>query len=59
MLFPKIGSQLLMVCDIAHALPMFRDDESKSLKRKREKERKDPVLSKQPELPVTGKGKAK
>jgi hypothetical protein len=39
-----------------HALPMFQDEESKSLKRKREKERKDPVLSHRPDLPVTGKG---
>jgi hypothetical protein len=40
-----------------HALPMFQDEESKSLKRKREKERKDPVLSHRPDLPVTGKGR--
>lgn len=41
----------------AHALPLFKDEGSKSLKRKREKERKDPVLSHQPELPITGKGR--
>lgn len=35
---------------------MFRDDNSKSLKRKREKERKDPISSHRPDLPVTGKG---
>ncbi|XP_019859155.1 PREDICTED: WD repeat-containing protein 70-like [Amphimedon queenslandica] len=39
-----------------HALPMFRDEEMKTLKRQRQKERKDPILSHKPALPVTGKG---
>lgn len=46
----------IITFSLAHALPMFRDDHSKSLKRKREKERKDPVISHRPDLPVTGKG---
>ena len=40
----------------AHALPLFRDDQPKSLKRKREKERANPVLSRKPEAPIPGKG---
>ena len=35
---------------------MFRDNQSKSLKRRREKERADPVLSHKPEPPLPGKG---
>lgn len=35
---------------------MFRDDQSKSLKRRREKERANPVLSHKPEPPLPGKG---
>ena len=35
---------------------MFHEDQSKSLKRRREKERKDPVLSHKPEPPLPGKG---
>jgi hypothetical protein len=40
-----------------HALPMFRDDEERGTKRKRDKERMDPRKSKRPELPVTGPGR--
>ncbi|KZP04544.1 hypothetical protein FIBSPDRAFT_904185 [Athelia psychrophila] len=40
-----------------HALPMFRDAEAGSGKRKREKERMDPKKSRRPELPVTGPGR--
>lgn len=41
-----------------NALPMFRDgDDTRSTKRKREKDRLDPRKSKRPELPVTGPGK--
>ncbi len=36
-----------------HALPMFRDPEKNS-KRKREKERQDPIKSRRPDLPGTG-----
>ena len=41
---------------IAHALPMFRDNQPKSLKRKRELERADPQRSRKPEAPLPGKG---
>ena len=47
---------ILLIIILAHALPLFKEETSKSLKRKREKERKDPVLSHQPELPMSGKG---
>ncbi|OAD80047.1 hypothetical protein PHYBLDRAFT_105693, partial [Phycomyces blakesleeanus NRRL 1555(-)] len=40
-----------------HALPMFRDDEPRSSKRKREKLRRDPKVSHRPEMPVNGPGK--
>ena len=36
---------------------MFRDANPKSLKRKREKDRKDPIKSKKPEMPLSGAGK--
>lgn len=39
-----------------HALPLFRDDKTQSLKRKREKERLDPVKSRKPQPPVGKKG---
>lgn len=39
-----------------HALPLFRDDKTQSLKRKREKDRLDPVKSRKPQLPVGKKG---
>ncbi|KAI9473559.1 MAG: WD40-repeat-containing domain protein [Benjaminiella poitrasii] len=40
-----------------HALPMFKDDEPRTSKRKRDKLRKDPVASHRPDLPITGHGK--
>ena len=40
----------------AHALPLFREDQPKSMKRRREKERADPKLSHKPETPAPGKG---
>lgn len=40
-----------------HALPMFREDKPKSSRRAMEKARKDPVLSRQPDLPIFSKGK--
>ncbi|KAI9320545.1 WD40-repeat-containing domain protein [Dichotomocladium elegans] len=40
-----------------HALPMFKDDQPRSSKRKREKLRKDPKISHRPEMPVKGPGK--
>lgn len=39
-----------------HALPMFREDKPRSTRRAIEKARKDPVLSRQPELPIGSKG---
>lgn len=39
-----------------HALPMFRVDRPRSTKKKLEKDRKDPLKSKRPDLPVTGPG---
>ncbi|XP_022178104.1 gastrulation defective protein 1 homolog [Myzus persicae] len=40
-----------------HALPMFRQDRNKSLKKRNEKDRLDPVKSKRPDLPIkSGQG---
>ena len=39
-----------------HALPMFREDKPRSTRRAMEKARKDPLLSKQPDLPIGSKG---
>nr|CAG4641550.1 EOG090X0364 [Eurycercus lamellatus] len=39
-----------------HALPMFREDKPRSTRRAMEKARKDPVLSRQPDLPIGSKG---
>lgn len=36
-----------------HALPMFRQEKSKSLRKKLEKDRLDPMKSKRPDLPIT------
>lgn len=36
-----------------HALPMFRQEKSRSLRKKLEKERLDPVKSHRPDLPIT------
>lgn len=36
-----------------HALPMFRQEKSKSLRKRQEKDRMDPVKSKRPDLPIT------
>jgi hypothetical protein len=38
-------------------LPIFRQEKAESSKRKREKERLDPVKSRKPEAPATGKFK--
>lgn len=40
-----------------HALPIFRDDAVRNTKRKREKERLDPIKSRKPEPPAAGKFK--
>lgn len=37
-----------------NALPLFRSTEVKNIKRKREKERQDPIKSRRPDLPGTG-----
>ena len=49
------GSAGINLADIQtpHALPMYRDAE-KNTKRKREKERQDPIKSKRPDLPSNG-----
>ncbi|XP_055383353.1 gastrulation defective protein 1 homolog [Condylostylus longicornis] len=36
-----------------HALPMFRQEKSRSLRKKMEKDRMDPVKSRRPDLPIT------
>ena len=41
---------------LAHALPLFQSQQGRSLKRKREKARADPKLSKKPEPPLPNKG---
>ena len=42
---------------VAYALPMFKQNKPTSTKRKEEKERKDPVKSHRPDLPVSGPGR--
>ncbi|XP_076030695.1 WD repeat-containing protein 70-like isoform X2 [Oratosquilla oratoria] len=39
-----------------HALPMFREDRHKSTRKLEERDRKDPVRSQRPDLPITGAG---
>lgn len=39
-----------------HALPLFREERPRSMRKRLEKARKDPVLSQRPDLPVTGPG---
>lgn len=43
----------------AHALPMFQEDKPRSLKRTREKERADPVLSRKPDAPIGKHGETR
>ncbi|KAF9915227.1 hypothetical protein BX616_006633 [Lobosporangium transversale] len=40
-----------------HALPMFREEKTRTNKRKQEKMRSDPVASHRPEMPLTGPGR--
>jgi hypothetical protein len=40
-----------------HALPMFRDEDYRQTKRKKEKERADPVKSHKPQEPLKGAGR--
>ena len=39
-----------------HALPMFKEERHKSTRKLEEKDRKDPVKSHQPDLPLTKSG---
>ncbi|CAN7985010.1 unnamed protein product [Ixodes hexagonus] len=39
-----------------HALPLFREERPRSTRKRLEKARKDPILSRRPDLPVTGPG---
>ncbi len=39
-----------------HALPMFRQEKSRSLRKQMEKDRMDPVKSRRPDLPITSHG---
>ncbi|GAB6022136.1 WD repeat-containing protein 70 [Chamberlinius hualienensis] len=39
-----------------HALPLFREERPKSTRKRMEKDRKDPIKSRRPDLPVTGPG---
>ena len=47
---------ILFILFSAHALPLFQSEQGRSLKRKREKARADPVLSRKPEPPLPNKG---
>ncbi|CAB3372342.1 Hypothetical predicted protein [Cloeon dipterum] len=47
-----VGQQIIT----PHALPLFRKDRPKSLKKQMEKARQDPVKSRRPELPLIAKG---
>lgn len=38
-----------------HALPMFRDENSREVKRKRQEDKKDPIKTRRPEPPSSGK----
>ncbi|XP_031554447.1 WD repeat-containing protein 70-like isoform X2 [Actinia tenebrosa] len=40
-----------------HALPIYRQSQPRNMKKVKEKQRKDPLMSNRPELPVTGPGK--
>ena len=54
---PKGSAAIVGEIITPHALPIFRDDAAKNTKRKREKERLDPVKSRKPEPPAAGKFK--
>ena len=41
---------------LAHALPMYRESRPTSTRKIDEKNRKNPVTSKRPDLPITGPG---
>ncbi|KAJ9101088.1 hypothetical protein QFC21_003306 [Naganishia friedmannii] len=50
-------SDLPPVIMTPHALPMFRDEDYRQTKRKKEKERADPVKSHKPQEPLKGAGR--
>ena len=45
-----------IICLPAHSLPMFREKRYKTKKKVKEADRKDPLKSHRPDLPVTGPG---
>ena len=53
----KSGNSLHIYFVSAHSLPMFREKRYKSKKKVIEADRKDPLKSHRPDLPVTGPGK--
>lgn len=52
---PKGSAAIVGEVITPNALPIFRDDSVKNTKRKREKERLDPIKSRKPEPPAAGK----
>jgi len=51
---PQGSAGILGEIRTPHALPLFRETVEKSTKRKREKDRQDPIKSRRPDLPGTG-----
>uniref|UniRef100_A0A7S3QJ26 FHA domain-containing protein n=1 Tax=Chaetoceros debilis TaxID=122233 RepID=A0A7S3QJ26_9STRA len=51
---PQGSASVLGEIKTPHSLPIFRDNTEKPTKRKREKDRQDPIKSKRPDLPGTG-----
>jgi WD40 repeat protein len=51
---PQGSAGILGEIKTPHALPLFRDASEHKTKRKREKERMDPIKSRRPDLPGTG-----
>eukprot|EP01083_Nonionella_stella_P108922 317106_1 len=51
---PQGSASVLGEIKAPHSLPIFRDNTEKPTKRKREKDRQDPIKSKRPDLPGTG-----
>jgi WD repeat-containing protein 70 len=45
-----VGGQQIIT---PHALPMFRQEKSRSLRKQMEKDRMDPIKSRRPDLPIT------
>ena len=55
---PLCNSYFGLSLFIAHALPLFKEEKPRSLKRKREKDRADPLLSRKPEAPIGKRGES-